>query len=159
MRWINVYGLVMIAVILVPNIVFAIKCRDGFDNMWHSRFVSAAEQIGRFSCFALMVFNIPGMYGGFASENALHIYLVTDGVLILAYCLIWIICFKNSSMFRAAALSVLPAAVFLFSGIMSRYILLIIAGLIFAPAHILLSCKNAALSQKQNLHYQPPDKG
>lgn len=62
MRWINVYGLVMIAVILVPNIVFAIKCKDGFDNMWHSRFVSAAEQIGRFSCFALMIFNIPGMY-------------------------------------------------------------------------------------------------
>lgn len=52
-------------------------------------------------------------------------------------------------MFRAIALSVLPAAVFLASGIMSRYILLVIAASVFAPAHILLSCKNAAALQKE----------
>ena len=144
---------------MIPSIVFAVKCREGFENMWHSRLVETAEQIGRFSCFALMIFNIPGMYGGFVSDDALHIYLVTDGILILAYCLIWIICFKNSSMFRATALSVLPAVVFLFSGIMSRYILLIIAAAVFAPSHIVLSCKNAALSQKQNLPCQAPGKG
>ena len=139
MKWINVYGLVMIAVIMIPNIAFAVRCRDGFENLWQNRFVEIAEQAGRFSCFALMIFNIPGVYMGF----------VADGLMIAAYCLIWIICFRKPGMFRAIALSVLPAAVFLASGIMSRYILLVIAAAVFAPAHILLSCKNAVALQKE----------
>ena len=61
MKWINVYGLVMIAVIMIPNIAFAVRCRDGFENLWQNRFVEIAEQAGRFSCFALMIFNIPGV--------------------------------------------------------------------------------------------------
>ena len=36
-----------------------------------------------------------------------------------------------------------PSVLFLFSGIMSRSILLIIAAILFAPSHILLSYKNA----------------
>ena len=149
MKWINIYGLVMIAVIMIPNIVFAARCKDGFENLWHNRFVGITEQIGRFSCFALMIFNIPGIYMGFETDSALHIYLIADGLMIAAYCLIWIICFRKPGMFRAAVLSVLPSAVFLASGIMSRYILLVIAAAVFAPAHILLSCKNAAVSQKE----------
>ena len=149
MKWINVYGLVMIAVIMIPNIAFAVRCRDGFENLWQNRFVEIAEQAGRFSCFALMIFNIPGLYKGFETDSALHIYLVADGLMIAAYCLIWIICFRKPGMFRAIALSVLPSAVFLASGIMSRYILLVIAAAVFAPAHILLSCKNAVALQKE----------
>lgn len=149
MNWINIYGLVMIAVIMIPNIVFAARCKDGFENLWHNRFVEITEQIGRFSCFALMIFNIPGVYMGFETDSALHIYLIADGLMIAAYCLIWIICFRKPGMFRAIALSVLPAAVFLASGIMSRYILLVIVAAVFAPAHILLSCKNAAVLQKE----------
>lgn len=149
MKWINIYGLVMIAVIMIPNMVFAARCKDGFENLWHSRFVEITEQIGRFSCFALMIFNIPGIYMGFETDRALHIYLIADGLMIAAYCLIWIICFRKPGMFRTIALSVLPSAVFLVSGIMSRYILLVIAAAVFAPAHILLSCKNAAASQKE----------
>lgn len=149
MKWINVYGLVMIAVIMIPNIAFAVRCRDGFENLWQNRFVEIAEQAGRFSCFALMIFNIPGVYMGFETDSALHIYLVADGLMIAAYCLIWVICFRKPGMFRAIALSVLPAAVFLASGIMSRYILLVIAAAVFAPAHILLSCKNAVALQKE----------
>lgn len=44
MKWINVYGLVMIAVIMMPNMVFAAKYRDGFENLWQNRFVEIAEQ-------------------------------------------------------------------------------------------------------------------
>ena len=32
MEWFNVFGLIFIAVIMIPNVVFAIKCKDGFDN-------------------------------------------------------------------------------------------------------------------------------
>ena len=46
-------------------------------------------------------------------------------------------------MFRALALSILPSILFLFSGIMTRSVLLTIAALLFAPAHIAISYRNA----------------
>lgn len=105
--------------------------------------VEAIEQIGRFGCFGFMVLQIPGTWFGWWSDEAFAIYLVVNGILILLYCLIWVICFSKNTVFKALALSVIPSAVFLFSGIMSRSVLLIVAAVLFAPAHILISYKNA----------------
>lgn len=143
MSWLNPFGLVFMAAILVPNLIFAVKCKDGFENKWHNSFVEAVEQIGRFGCFGFMLFNIPGTWFGWWSEEAFAVYLVTDALLVVLYCLIWIICFRKSSMFRALALSILPSILFLFSGIMTRSVLLTIAALLFAPAHIAISYRNA----------------
>lgn len=143
MDWFNGYGLLFVAVIMIPNIVFAVKCKDGFQNKWDNRFVETVEQIGRFGCFLFMVINIPGTWFGWQSDRALTVYLVVDAVLTAAYCLIWIFCFKKSSMFRALALSILPSLLFLFSAVTSRSVLLGIAAVLFAPSHILLSYKNA----------------
>ena len=142
MEWINIFGAVFIAVIMIPNIIYAIKCKDGFENRWSNRTVEVIEQIGRFGCFGFMVFQIPGTWFGWWSDEAFAIYLIVDSVLILIYCLIWMICFNKNTVFRALALSVIPSVVFLFSGIMSRSVLLIVASVFFAPAHILISCKN-----------------
>lgn len=143
MEWINILGLVFIAIIMIPNIVFAIKCKDGFENKWNNKSVEIVEQIGRFGCFGFMVINIPGTWFGWWSDNAFSIYLIVNMVLIILYCGIWIICFRKNTVFRALALSIIPSVIFLFSGIMSRSILLIITSLLFAPAHILISYKNA----------------
>lgn len=143
MNTLNIFGLIMIAVIMIPNIIFAIRYREGFENKWNNKIVAVAEQIGRFGCFAFMIINIPGTWLGWWSDGAFAIYLIVDTILVILYCTIWIICFKNNSIFRALALSIIPSALFLFSGIMSRSILLIIASILFAPSHILLSYKNA----------------
>ena len=143
MSWFNLYGLVYIAVIMIPNIIFAVKCKDGFENKQCSKFLETAEQIGRFGCFGLMIFNIPGTCLGFRTDGALAAYLIVDTALAAAYCIIWAICFRKSSVFRALALSILPSVLFLFSGIMSRSILLTAAALLFAPCHILISYRNA----------------
>ena len=90
-----------------------------------------------------MIINIPGTWFGWWSDEAFSVYLIVDTILVLLYCTIWIICFKSNSIFRSLALSVIPSVLFLFSGIMSRSILLIIASILFAPSHILLSYKNA----------------
>lgn len=45
--------------------------------------------------------------------------------------------------FRAIALSVIPSVIFLFSGIISRSVLLIVSAVIFAPCHITISYKNS----------------
>lgn len=143
MEWLNVFGLVMVAVIMIPNILFAMKCKDGFVNKWNNKFVETVEQIGRFGCFGFMIINIPGTWFGWWSDEAFAVYLVVDAVLVTLYCVIWAVCFRKSSVFRALALSIIPSVLFLFSGIMSRSILLAIAALLFAPSHIMLSYQNA----------------
>lgn len=143
MEWLNVFGLVMVAVIMIPNILFAMKCKDGFVNKWDNKFVETVEQIGRFGCFGFMIINIPGTWFGWWSDEAFAVYLVVDAVLVTLYCVIWAVCFRKSSVFSALALSIIPSVLFLFSGIMGRSILLTIAALLFAPSHIMLSYQNA----------------
>ena len=143
MEWLNVFGLVMVAVIMIPNILFAMKCKDGFVNKWNNKFVETVEQIGRFGCFGFMIINIPGTWFGWWSDEAFAVYLVVDAVLVTLYCVIWAVCFRKSSIFRALALSIIPSVLFLFSGIMCRSILLTIAAVLFAPSHILISYQNA----------------
>lgn len=142
MEWFNIFGLVFIIIIMIPNIVFAIKCKDGFENKWNNKAVEILEQIGRFGCFGFMIINIPGTWFGWWSDEAFAIYLIINAILVLIYCAIWIVCFRKNSVFRALSLSIIPSVVFLFSGIMCRSVLLIASAVIFAPCHIMISYKN-----------------
>lgn len=143
MEWFNVFGFVFIVIIMIPNIIFAIKCKDGFDNKWNNKIIEILEQIGRFGCFGFMIINIPKTWFGFWSDEAFAVYLIVDAVLVILYCVIWIICRKKNNIFKALSLSVIPSVIFLFSGIMARSVLLIVSALIFAPCHIMISYKNA----------------
>lgn len=143
MEWFNVFGLALVAVIMIPNIVFAIKCKDGFKNKWNNKYVETVEQVGRFGCFGFMIINIPGTCFGWWFDNAIAVYLITDAVLVILYCAIWIICFKKNCVFKALSLSIIPSILFLFSGITSRSVLLIASSVLFAPSHIVISYKNA----------------
>lgn len=143
MEWINFFGLTFIALIMIPNIVFAIKCKNGFENRYQSKAIETMEQIGRFGCFGFMIFNIPGTWFGWWSDEAFASYLIINALLVAFYCIVWIVCWSKNNLFRALALSITPSVVFLFSGIMSRSILLISSALLFAPMHVFLSYKNA----------------
>lgn len=147
MGWINPYGLAVMAVIMVPNIAFAVRRKGGFENRWKKRWVELLEQIGRFACFALMIVMLPGT--GFGSDEAFVAYLIIDGGLTLAYCGIWMVCFRRNSVFRALALSILPSAIFLLSGMLLRSIPLIAASAVFAPCHIAISYHNAVLAEEE----------
>lgn len=143
-EWLNLFGIFFVVIIMVPNIIFAIKCKDSFENKFNNRLVELLEQIGRYGCMCFMIFNIPGTGFGFSSDEAFALYLIINACLVFAYCVIWAICFKKDNMFKAVSLSVIPSVVFLFSGIMSHHVLLIISVLIFAPMHILISCKSVS---------------
>lgn len=143
MGWFNVFGLIFIIVIMIPNVVFAIKNKDGFNNKSGNKYVEIIEQAGRFGCFGFMIINIPGTCFGWWSDEAFALYLIVDVVLVMLYCAIWIICFKKNSVFRALALSVIPSVLFLFSGIISRSVLLTVAAVLFTPSHIAISYRNA----------------
>lgn len=34
MDWINIYGFVFMLFIMIPNIIFTLKNKDGFQNLW-----------------------------------------------------------------------------------------------------------------------------
>lgn len=137
------FGLVFISVIMIPNIIFVVKHKDAFENKHNIKEIECMEQIGRFGCFSFMIFNVPGTWFGWWSNEAFAAYLIIDALLAVLYIAIWIICWHKNNVFRALALSVIPSAIFLFSGIMSRSVLLILSALLFAPTHILISYKNA----------------
>lgn len=141
--WFNPYGFAFVLILMVPNIVFAIKCREGFENIWHNKVVEGLEQVGRFGCFVFMFVEIPGTALGFANDMAFGAYITVDILLLSAYCLVWIVCFRSRTVSRALALSILPSALFLFSGIISGSVLLMVSAVIFAPCHITISYRNA----------------
>ena len=142
MDWFNYYGLIIIAIIMIPNIVFAIKHKDSFENRYKNKAVEVMEQIGRYACLVLMVFNIPYTYFNFWFGRALVVYLAVNGVLCLLYLLFWAICWNKNGKLKALSLSIIPSVIFLFSGVILAYIPLIAFAVLFGANHIILSCKN-----------------
>ena len=141
----NPWGFLFISIIMIPNIIFAIKNNETFENSIQKKWfkiLEIFEQIGRYGCFFCMMFNISGTYFGFSSNFSFRIYLIINGILIFSYCLIWITHFRKNNLFRGISLSVIPSIIFLFSGIISKSILLIIFSIIFAPCHIAISILN-----------------
>lgn len=145
MSWFNYLGLIFMAVLMIPNIIFSMKVKDGFVNYYENKVVILFEEITRFTTFGLMVINIPFTYHGYWFENAKTVYIIVNAVLILLYCLVWIICLNKETIFRSLALSILPTSVFIFSGVMIISIPLITSSIIFAICHITISYQNTVL--------------
>lgn len=101
------------------------------------------EQIGRYGCFAFMLFNIPYTYFNFWFEGALIVYLSVNGCLCCLYLLLWAIFWNRKNVAKALALSVIPAVIFLFSGIVVASIPLIALSVLFGISHSLISYKAA----------------
>lgn len=142
MGWFNYYGLAIMAVIMIPNVIYAVKCKDGFENKEQNKALEIAEQVGRYACFILMVFNIPYTYLGFWFKGALIVYLAVESVICIIYLIFWAVFRGGNGAMRALALSVTPSVAFLFGGVMLANIPLIAFAVVFAVCHIWLSLKN-----------------
>ena len=141
MGWFNYYGLAVMAVIMIPNIIYAITHKSDADTVYKNKAVIIAEQIGRYACFVLMIFNIPYTYFNFWFDYAFVVYLSVNGGLCLAYLIFWIICWNKNGKLKALSLSVFPSCIFLFSGLFLAYIPLIVFAVLFGACHILISYK------------------
>ncbi len=144
MGWFNYYGLAAMVVIMIPNIVYAVKHKNDITENHVNRAVVVAEQIGRYGCFVFMVFNIPYTYFNFWFDYALIVYLSVNGALCFAYLLCWLIFRNSDGKIKALFLSVIPSCIFLFSGIVLANIPLIAFAVVFAVNHIMISYVNAA---------------
>lgn len=82
MRWFNGYGAIFVFLLLVPNIVFAMTHKDGFENHWRNRMVEILEQIGRFGSFCFMFLCLSFACRGWWFDGAKAVYLSLGTVLV-----------------------------------------------------------------------------
>ena len=141
MSWFNLYGLLVVTVIMIPNIVLALTDKTAFENACKNKAVLALEQIGRYACIAFTIFNVPYTYYGFWFSEAPAVYLVTVGLLLLLYCLGWVV-FQKKSTAKMLWLSITPTALFLFGGVMLLSAPLIVSSILFGVGHITVSYQN-----------------
>ena len=141
MEWLNIFGLILVVLILVPNIIYAFKFRDQ-QNKCTNKIMNIIEQVGRYGCMFLMIFNIGIAEFGFASKAMFLVYLIGNAAFLLSYLIIWILYFKKQTYWKQLALTIIPTCLFLLSGITMQHYLLVIWSVIFGIGHIYVTNKN-----------------
>ena len=139
--WINVFGAVVVVLMIVPNIVYAIK-NKGEQNACKNKLMNVLEQIGRYACIILMWLPLLVWEFGFPNEYAAIAYFTGNGALLIAYWTVFAFYLKIRTAKRAFALAVLPACIFLLSGLLLRHWLLVFFAALFAIAHIYVTKMN-----------------
>jgi hypothetical protein len=148
MNWINIFGLSIVILMLLPNIIYAIKLKT-FENKCKNKMMNRMEQIGRYASMFFMVFKI-GLYEfGFRSNVEFVIWLFVTTLLLLLYWLFWYIFFGSPRNTLPMILAILPSAVFITYGLFLRHWLLIISGILFSIGHIYVTYQNNQVAQNK----------
>ncbi len=139
--WINLFGAGIVALMLIPNIVYAIKNKEK-KNHCTNRFMNVLEQLGRYACIILMWLPLLVWKFGFSSVLEMVLYFFGNGLLLAAYWFVFARYLKEKTPKRALILAVLPACIFLLSGRLLRHWLLVGFALVFAAGHIYVTWYN-----------------
>ena len=140
--WINVIGAAIVILMLVPNIIYALKNRDE-KNLCTNMFMNILEQVGRYACIILMWLPLLVWEFGFASVTGMIIYLAGNAALLAAYWIVFARYMKKKDTNLALTLAVLPTCIFLLSGLILCHWLLAGFAVLFGIAHIYVTLKNA----------------
>lgn len=140
--WINLFGGIIVLLMLIPNIVYALKNREE-RNLCTNRVMNVVEQAGRYGCIVWMWLPLLVWKFGFRSASEMLLYFLGNGVLLVAYWLVFARYMRKKTAKRALVLAVLPACIFLLSGLLLRHWLLVGFGLLFAVGHIYVTTINA----------------
>ena len=143
--WINLFGAIVVVLMMVPNIVYAIRNKNE-QNLCKNKFMNIIEQIGRYACVILMWLPLFVWEFGFKSVAEMLIYMIGNGVLLIAYIILFARYIKIKSPGVAFALAIIPACIFLLSGILLRHWLLVGFAVLFAIGHIYITYINISKS-------------
>ena len=141
--WINVFGAIIVVLMLVPNVVYALKNR-GEENRCTNRWMNLLEQIGRYGCIAFMWFPLLVGKFSFRSVPEMTLYLGGNGALLAVYWFVYARYLRERTRRRALTLAVVPACICLMSGLLLRHWLLVVFALFFAVGHIYVTTQNVA---------------
>ena len=140
--WINIFGAIIVILMLIPNIVYALKNR-GEKNNCTNQFMNAIEQVGRYACIILMWLPLMVWKFGFSSVYEMFLYFIGNGCLLAAYWVVFAGYLKRKTSKGALVLAVLPTCIFLLSGLLLRHWLLVGFAVLFGIGHIYVTKKNA----------------
>lgn len=139
--WINVLGAAIVIIMLIPNIIYAIKNKN-FINNSTNKVMKSVEQIGRYGCIVLMWLPLFVWKFEFSSVYIFLIYLLGNGFLLLLYVLFWILYFKRKNKNGAMALAIIPSCIFLLSGLLLHHWTLAAFAVLFGLGHIYVTVMN-----------------
>lgn len=139
--FINLCGLLVVVIMLIPNVVYAIKVKDVSYKKVHV-IIEVLEQVGRYGSMLLMVLPLGMKEFGFASVAEMFVYLFGNVILLVVYLTTWIFYYKKKSLFHAMILAIAPTLIFLISGITLSHVLLIITAVVFGAAHCYITYQN-----------------
>ncbi|MBQ5968535.1 MAG: hypothetical protein IJL52_00275 [Clostridia bacterium] len=134
--WINAVNAAIVAVLFAASAIG--QRRSGLPPM-KSRYpaLNILEQIGRYACMALMVLPLcPGLKFGFATIGAFLVWAVLTLLLLIVYVLLWADGVKSAA--SLYALAIVPALLFLESGVYLRHWALLGAAVLFGVSHTLI---------------------
>lgn len=166
-NWINLFGLLIIVFLLIPNIIYAVK-HKGMKNLCGNRFMNVLEQIGRYGSMLFMVICLKSGGYGFSSVALFLTYVFGNTLILTAYWIVWGVYFYRTRtevigrVYGSAStfivgkhkskgegvlkmlLALLPSCLFLLSGITLEYFPLIVSAILFATGHIYVTYRNVA---------------
>lgn len=140
-NWINVFGGIIIVLMLIPNIIFAVKCKEKQTNK-AGKAVTIFEQIGRYGCMVLMIIPLFVWEFGFSPIEFMFVYIIGNGLLLIMYYIFWALYFKNKSLRNALALAIIPTLIFIVSAVSVKHWSLLVTAVIFGVSHIYITYIN-----------------
>ena len=139
--WINVVGAIIVILMLIPNIIYAIKNKEE-KNLCDDRLMNRIEQAGRYACIILMWLPLFVWEFSFASVAHMIIYLAGNAALLTIYWIIYARYMTRKDPRSAIILAILPTCIFLLSGIILHHWLLVGFAVLFGIGHIFVTQKN-----------------
>lgn len=137
-NWINLFGIMVVILLLIPNLMYAMKFRhEGHPRL--NRGIYFWEQIGRYASMFLMAFPVWGAEAGFRSAGLFLAYGIGNAVMLVVYWLIWVLYFYRQDFWKSMALAVIPTGIFLVSGITLGNIFLVFSAVVFGVSHIYIT--------------------
>lgn len=140
-NWINLFGGVIVLLILIPNIIYALKNKEETPEK-SNIIIRIIEQVGRYACMLLMI--VPLFVGefGFSPLEFMFNYLIGNLILLVFYYIFWVLFAKNKSLDKALALAAIPTLIFINSAISVKHWTLLVFALLFGASHIYITYKN-----------------
>lgn len=134
MGWISLMGLIIVALLLLPNIIFTVK-KQATTGCYVKTWVDTVEKVTRITTMLLMIFQLGVSEEGFYSILAFLIYFFGNIILVAAYWVMWILYRKKQTLRRRMILVEIPCVVYLLCAVTLQHWLLLVSAIIFAVSH------------------------
>lgn len=132
MGWISLMGLIIVALLLLPNMIFTVK-KQATTGCYVKSWIDTVEKVTRITTMLLMIFQLG--VEGFHSILAFLIYLFGNAILVITYWVVWILYKKKQTLRRRMILVEIPCIVYLLCAVTLRHWLLLVSAVIFAVSH------------------------